>query len=148
MFCVFVVMNLVLLLVNHCSVQDTEKQKGKLRKLPQLLVSSFCWKKRNKCFYHTFGFKGHRGLVGLFVNNKFMLCQGSKVHIPALPPIFSSSKPNSNAIRCESFWMKTRCEKRTWKPGSCEASKRKMKNRQVDQEWLREWFCSFRRRLI
>ena len=42
---------------------------------------------------------GHRGLVGLFVNNKFIRCQGSRDRIPVFPSFnqrfFVYSKYNS-----------------------------------------------------
>ena len=49
--------------------------------------------------YYIFQPTGHRGLVGLFVNNKFMRCQGSKVHIPALPLSFISRKKNHKTTK-------------------------------------------------
>ena len=53
---------------------------------------------------HWYG--GHRGLVGLFVNNKFMRCQGSVVRISVFP-LFSQGHTPLTSIAMQIYICET-----------------------------------------
>ena len=67
-----------------------------------------------------------RGVAWSCGQHRRLPLQGSRVQISVVPSLFS--KPNSDAVRCESSCMKTRCEKRTLKRGSGNG---RQKNRQA-----------------
>ena len=80
--------------------------------------------------------RGHRGLVGLFVNNKFILCQGSADRIPVSLFLLFINVPAANCS--EEMRVKksgTGGPSREKKGGSGESKK---KDRQAFQEWIRE----------
>ena len=86
------------------------------------------------CKYFNYArLRGHHGLVGFFVNNKFIGCQGSAVRISALPLSFISRKKNHKSTKGSRQEEIENVQERSRRSGE-----KKRKNRQANQERLRE----------
>ena len=79
---------------------------------------------------------GHRGLVGLFINNKFIWCQGSRVRTPS--PTFILL--NVSFEECiVSGWPREEDEEQEQEDhGRVKQEERGRRRRRSDQERLRE----------